>query len=51
MKKAMATHSSTRTWKIPWMEEPMYSSIFKYQKMLKNSKSKNNPTFKCLKPL
>lgn len=27
----------------------MYSSIFKYQKMLKNSKSKNTSTFKCLK--
>ena len=22
MKKAMATHSSTLAWKIPWMEEP-----------------------------
>ena len=22
MEKAMATHSSTLTWKIPWMEEP-----------------------------
>ena len=22
LKKAMATHSSTRAWKIPWMEEP-----------------------------
>ena len=22
MEKAMATHSSTLAWKIPWMEEP-----------------------------
>ena len=22
LKKAMATHSSTLAWKIPWMEEP-----------------------------
>ena len=22
LEKAMATHSSTRAWKIPWMEEP-----------------------------
>ena len=55
VEKAMATHSSTLAWKIPWMEEPgrlqsMGSQSWTRLKRLSSSSSSSNTYVEVLTP-
>ena len=45
LEKEMATHSSTRAWKIPWTEEPGVQGVTKSQTRLSDFTCINNLDF------